>query len=267
MDNDQHIYNPVLLLGRHFLRLLREMGRMALFFATGLMLIGRLPFQFKKIVKQIYFIGTRSMFVVCLTGAFTGMVLGIQGYYSLAKVGSTGFLGPAVAISLIRELGPVLTAVMVTGRAGSAVAAEIGIMRISEQIDALETMDIHPVRFLISPKIAAALISFPILTAIFDLVGIWGGYLTGSVLLDMNPMIYFSRIESSVVMRDITGGFIKSIVFALIVMTICCYQGFTTHLRPAGFGAQGVSNATTTAVVQSFVLILVADYVITSFLL
>jgi len=150
---------------------------------------------------------------------------------------------------------------------GSAVAAEIGIMRISEQIDALETMDIHPVRYLISPKMAAALISFPLLTAMFDLVGIFGGYVTASILLDMNPVIYFTRIESSVEMIDVTGGFIKSVVFALVVITICCYQGYYTHIRTKGFGAEGVSYATTTAVVQSCVLILVTDYVITSFLL
>jgi len=267
MEKTHITQTPMIYLGRRTIQLLQEMGRIAVFFSKGLLFIFFPPFQFSKIVKQVYFIGTKSIFVVCLTGAFTGMVLGIQGYYSLAKFGSTGFLGPAVALSLIRELGPVLAAVMVTGRAGSAVAAEIGIMRISEQIDALETMDIHPIRYLISPKIAAALISFPILTAMFDLVGIFGGYLTASILLDMNPAIYFSRIESSVVMIDVTGGFIKSIVFALVVITICCYQGYFTHIRPKGFGAEGVSYATTTAVVQSCVLILVTDYIITSFLL
>jgi len=261
------IGKPVGLLGRQTVILTQELGRIAMFYTRGLLFIFHYPFQFSKIVRQVYFIGMKSMFVVCLTGAFTGMVLGLQGYYSLAKFGSTGFLGPAVALSLIRELGPVLNAIMVTGRAGSAIAAEIGIMRISEQIDALETMDIDPIRFLISPKIAAALISFPLLTAVFDVVGILGGYLTASILLDMNPVIYFSRIESSVVMEDITGGFIKSIVFAVVVVAICCYQGFFTHIRPKGFGAEGVSYSTTTAVLQSCVLILITDYVLTSFLL
>ena len=261
------IGKPVGLLGRQTVILTQELGRIAIFYTRGLLFIFHLPFQFSKIVRQVYFVGMKSMFVVCLTGAFTGMVLGLQGYYSLAKFGSTGFLGPAVALSLIRELGPVLTAVMVTGRAGSAIAAEIGIMRISEQIDALETMDIDPIRFLISPKIAAALISFPLLTAVFDVLGILGGYLTASILLDMNPVIYFARIESSVVMEDITGGFVKSIVFAVVVVAICCYQGYFTHIRPKGFGAEGVSYSTTTAVVQSCVLILITDYVLTSFLL
>ncbi len=267
MERSGILQNPLIVLGRNAIFLTRELGRIAIFLAQGVAFIFHPPFQFSKILQQVHFIGAKSVFVVCLTGAFTGMVLGIQGYYSLSQFGSTGFLGPAVALSLIRELGPVLTAVMVTGRAGSSVAAEIGIMRISEQIDALETMDINPIRFLISPKIAAALISFPLLTAMFDLVGIFGGYLTASILLDMNPAIYFSRIESSVVMADVSGGFLKSFVFALVVVTICSYQGYFTHTRTKGFGAEGVSNATTTAVVQSCVLILVTDYVLTSFLL
>ena len=209
----------------------------------------------------------KSLMVICLTGAFTGMVLGLQGYYTLVKFGSEGLLGAAVALSLIREMGPVLAAIMVIARAGSAIAAEIGIMRISEQIDALETMDIDPIRFLISPRLAAALISFPLLTAIFDVVGIFGGYLTGSLLLGIDEGIYFSRVESSVEMTDINGGFIKSLVFAVVVTGICTFSGFFTHERRDGFGAKGVSLSTTSAVVTSCVLILVTDYILTSFLL
>ncbi len=258
--------NPVMALGSHTVKLVLELGRTALFFFKGFILIFFLPLQVSKIKQQVYFIGMKSLFVICLTGAFTGMVLGIQGYYALVKYGSGGALGSAVALSLVREMGPVMTAIMVIARAGSAVAAEIGIMRISEQIDALETMDINPIRFLVSPRIAAALICFPLLTALFDVVGIFGGYLTGSVLLGINPGVYFSRVESSVVMSDVTGGFIKSIVFAVVVITICCYEGFYTHHR-AEFGAKGVSLSTTSAVVLSCVLILITDYVLTSFLL
>jgi phospholipid/cholesterol/gamma-HCH transport system permease protein len=258
--------NPISLLGNHTINLVMELGRITLFFFEGFVLIFLLPLQIAKIGQQIFFIGMKSLFVICLTGAFTGMVLGIQGYYALVKYGSAGALGSAVALSLIREMGPVLTAIMIIARAGSAMAAEIGIMRISEQIDALETMDVNPIRFLVSPRIAAALISFPLLTAIFDVVGIFGGYLTGSVLLGINPGLYFSRVESSVVLSDITGGFIKSIVFAVVVITICCYKGYSTHLR-AEFGAKGVSLSTTSAVVLSCVLIFITDYVLTSFLL
>lgn len=253
--------------GRWTIFQIQEIGRIALFMFRGIVFIFSIPFQIFKTVNQVYFIGMKSVFVICLTGAFTGMVLGLQGYYTLVKFGSEGLLGSAVALSLIRELGPVLTAIMITARAGSAMAAEIGIMRISEQIDALETMDINPIRFLFSPRLLAALISFPLLTAIFDVVGIVGGYLSGSLLLGINPGIFFSRVESSVLMKDVTGGFLKSIIFAAVVATICCFQGYYTHTRAEGFGARGVSLATTSAVVISCVLILITDYILTTFLL
>jgi phospholipid/cholesterol/gamma-HCH transport system permease protein len=177
-----------------------------------------------------------------------------------------GVLGSAVALSLIRELGPVLTAVMITARAGSAMAAEMGIMRISEQVDALYTMRIDPVRYLISPRIAASIISFPLLTAFFDLIGIFGGYISGVLLLGTNAGTYFYRVQSSVNMVDIRGGFIKALVFAVIVSTICCFQGYFCHMR-SQYGAKAVGLATISAVVLSCVMILIADYVVTSFLM
>lgn len=259
--------NPVAALGKEAIRILQEFGRLAIFLLRGFIHIFSFPIQVFKILEHIYFIGSKSLLVVCMTGAFTGMVLGFQGYYTLVKFGSEGVLGMAVALTLVRELGPVMTAIMVTGRGGSAMAAEIGIMRISEQIDALETMNINSVRFLFSPRLAAALLSFPLLTALFDAVGIFGGYLTGCVLLGTSPGIYFYRVEYGVQMTDINGGFIKSIFFAVVVVTICCYQGYYTHLRSEGFGAKGVSSATTSAVVLSSVLILATDYVLTSFLM
>ena len=259
--------NAIISLGRLTIFLNQEIGRIVVFFAKGFFFIFTLPFQFSKIIRQVYFIGMTSVFVICLTAIFTGMVLGLQGYYTLVKFGADGLLGAAVALSLIRELGPVLTAIMVIGRAGSAMAAEIGIMRISEQIDALETMNIHPIRFLVTPRIVAALISFPLLTALFDVVGIFGGYLTGSGLLGLSSGIYFGRVESSVVMADVTGGFLKSLIFSVVVVTICCYQGYYTHIRKRGFGAEGVSFSTTSAVVFSCVMVLISDYILTSFLL
>lgn len=259
--------NSLAALGHQILSAMQEMGRVALFFVKGIWHMFSWPWQPNKILQQVYFIGFKSLFVICLTGAFTGMVLGLQGYYTLVKFGSEGMLGTAVALALIREMGPVLAAIMVVARAGSAMSAEIGIMRTSEQIDALVTMDINPVRFLFSPRLAAALISIPLLTALFDVVGILGGYVTGSVLLGINPGIYFSRVESSVEMQDVVGGFIKALCFAALVTTICCYQGYYTHRHKGGFGAKGVSQSTTSAVVLSCVLVLVADYILTSFLL
>lgn len=258
---------PFATLGRVVINTVNEIGGMCIFFFQGFVLIFSSWKQIPKIVHQTYFIGVKSVAVIALIGIFTGMVLGLQGYYTLVKFGSEGMLGAAVALSLIRELGPVLTAIMITGRAGSSISAEIGIMRISEQIDALEVMDINPMSFLISPRIAASLISFPLLTALFDVLGIIGGYLTGVVMLGINSGTYFFRIESSVDLSDITGGFIKSLAFAIIVATVCCFEGFFTHTREGNMGPEGVSNSTTSAVVLSCVLILVFDYILTSFLL
>ena len=246
--------------------LVNNLGAAAIFLIKALVLIfGRK--QFRAIVQQINIIGAKTVNIVALVGFFTGMVMGLQLYYTLVKYGSTGVLGSAVALSIIRELGPVLTAIMITARAGSSMTAEIGIQRNSEQIDALFTMRIDPIGYLISPKIAAAIVSFPILTALFDLIGILGGYISGVVLMGVNEGAYFYRIQSSVEMTDINGGFIKSLVFAVIVSTICCYQGYFTHMRKDSYGARSVSFATTSAVVLSCVSILVADYIVTSFLL
>ena len=258
---------PLRTLGATGLNLLREMGAVFLFFLDGFLLIFSSPKQIPKIIHQVYVIGVKSLFVILLVGLFTGMVLGFQGYYTLVKFGSEGLLGAAVALSLVRELGPVLCAIMVIGRAGSSMAAELGVMRITDQIDALEVMDIRPMSFLVSPRLAASLICFPLLTAIFDVIGIIGGYLTGVALLGINSGVYFYRIDATVDMADIMGGFYKSILFALLVAIVCCYQGFFTHLRRDGAGPEGVSNSTTSAVVLSCVLVLIGDYVMTSFLL
>jgi phospholipid/cholesterol/gamma-HCH transport system permease protein len=223
--------------------------------------------QLFKTVQQIYYIGARSITIIMLVSVFTGMVLGLQSYHALVKFGAQGALGSLVSLSLIMELGPVLTAIMITARAGSAITAEIGIQRISEQIDALHTMRINPLRYLISPKIIAAIISFPLLTAVFDLIGIVGGYISGVVLLGVNAGVYLHSIQAYVELRDVTNGFIKVIVFAVIVSTVCCYQGYFAHMRKDSHGAQAVGLATTSAVVLSCVLILVSDYIVTSLLI
>jgi phospholipid/cholesterol/gamma-HCH transport system permease protein len=257
------LFNPF---GGFAIRLNNDLGAMAIFFARAFARIFH-PKQFVEIINQIYFIGARSASIVMLVGFFTGMVLGLQLYYVMNKFGAVGFLGTAVSLSLIRELGPVLCAIMITARAGSAMTAEIGIQRISEQIDALTTMRIDPLGYLISPRIAAAIISFPILTALFDLVGIFGGYVSGVVLLGGDSGAYLYRIDASVEWIDVRGGFIKSIVFAILVITLCCFQGYFTHMRRDSYGAKSVSLSTTSAVVLSCVMILVSDYVVTSFLL
>jgi conserved hypothetical integral membrane protein len=225
------------------------------------------PKQLSKIVQQLYYIGARSTTIIMLVSVFTGMVLGLQSYHALVKFGAQGAVGTLVALSLIRELGPVLTAIMITARAGSAITAEIGIQRISEQIDALHTMRIDPLRHLISPRISAAIISFPILTTVFDLIGIIGGYISGVMLLGLNSGGYFHSIQANVELKDISDGLIKAIVFAVIVSTVCCYQGYFAHMRRDSHGAKAVGLATTSAVVISCVLILVSDYIVTSLLI
>lgn len=267
MDQQTAQKNPLARLGALALTPVLDLGRMAVFLAETAFYMFTLPIQVRKIMEQVHFIGFKSIFVIVLTGAFTGMVLGLQGYYTLVRFGSEGVLGSMVGLSLIREMGPVLAAFMVIARGGSSIAAELATMRISEQIDALTTMEINPIRFLVTPRLVAGLVSFPLLTAIFDVVGILGGYLTGSVLLGQSSGVYFASVESGVEMIDVTGGFVKSLVFAVLVITICGFRGFNAHLLPAGFGARAVAMATTTSVVLSCVTVLVADYIVTSFLL
>lgn len=240
---------------------LKRAGRMGLFLVKAFFYASTPPHKFFLLLKQIQFIGFQSMLVISLTGAFSGMVLGLQGFYTLNRFGSTALLGPMVALTLIREIGPVFSALMVTGRAGSAMTAEIGIMRISEQIDALELMGLNPFRYLIVPKLLAGIIALPLLTAIFNVVGIFGGYLVGGKLLGVGEGTYFGEMANYVDMKDILGGIYKSLSFGVLITWVCCYKGYYS-----GFGAEGVSKATTQAVVLSSVLILVWDYFMTSVL-
>ncbi len=255
------------LVGRTSIDILGSMGSLFLFLLISLQQSFSTPHLFSKCREQMYNIGSKSLFLILLIGIFCGMVLGLQGYYTLVKFGSTGMLGAAVALTLIRELGPVLTAIMLTGRAGSAMTAEIGVMRISDQIDALEVMDIQPIGYLATPRLLAGLMVFPLLTAIFNVIGIIGGYLTGVLMLGINEGAYFYQIQSAVTLSDVVGGFLKAITFGIIVITVCCHQGYYAHLRQDSVGPAAVGNATTSAVVLASSLILVADYVLTSFLL
>ena len=252
---------PVRKLGRNTLSAVRNAGKMGLFLVRGVVFLFIPPLKVQRVLKQIRFVGFDSLLVILLTGTFTGMVLGFQGFYALERVGSSAFLGPMVALSLLRELGPVITALMVTGRAGSAMAAEIGIMRIGEQIDALELMGLNPFRYLIVPNLVAGLLCLPLLTGFFNIVGIFGGYLVGVKLLGVGGGSYFGEMADYVRMKDVTAGLYKSFSFGGLIAWVCCYKGYYT-----GFGAEGVSKATTQAVVLSSVLILVWDYFMTSVL-
>lgn len=252
-------------LGAIILTILARMGLMGIFLTKALLFCFVPPIKIARLIKQVHFIGFQSVLVIFLTGSFTGMVLSLQGFYTLSRFGYEAFLGPMVALSLIKEMGPVISGLMVTGRAGSAVTAEIGIMRISDQVDALKLMGLNPYRYLVVPNVLAAVISLPLLTAIFDVVGILGGYMIGVKLLGMGAGTYFGEMTSYVDMSDILEGLYKSLSFGLIIAWISCYKGYYTGIH-TGFGAEGVSKATTQAVVFSSVLILIWDYFMTSIL-
>ena len=249
-------------IGRSTLHNLSEMGKMFLFLFSSILWLFYPPAQVHLIIQHMKSIGVDSLMVVLLSGLFTGMVLGLQGYYSLSKFQAETWLGSVVALGLIRELGPVLSGFMVTGRTGSAMAAELGTMRVTEQIDALYSMAINPIKYLVSPRIIAGLIAMPLLTALFNVVGIFGAYMIGVGLLDVSSGSYISGMEKSVVFQDVFSGFLKSISNGLIITWTCCYKGFNAPPM-----ATGVSRATTESVVLSFVLILVWDYFLTSILL
>lgn len=265
-DKARQSFLPMLLPGGTIQAVLDELGGMFLFLLESLALMFAGWGQFAKTVRQVYFIGVQSVSVIALIGLFSGMVMGMQLYFALSVFGADGFLGTGVALSMVRELAPVFTAIMLTGRAGSAMTAEIGVMRISEQIDALTIMDINPMRYMVAPKMAASLISFPILTAFFNLIALWGGWLTGVKLLGANEGVYWSRVTDALDWSDIQGGFIKALVFGVLVCTICCFEGYWTHTRSGHAGPEGVSQSTTNAVVKSCVVILASDYILTSLL-
>ncbi len=260
------VSGPFAAFGRSAIRWIADSGAAVIFFLLASLKIFRLK-QFSKIVQQVYSIGARSCPIILLVGLFTGMVLGLQISSALVRVGAQGYLGSIVALSLVRELGPVLAAIMIAARAGSAITAEIGIQRISEQVDALATMRIDPLRYLVSPRIAAAIISFPVLTALFDLIGIVGGYVSGVMIMGANSGTYVFRVQSSLELEDLVHGLIKAVVFAVVVSTVCCFQGYFAHMRTDSHGAKAVGLSTTSAVVLSCVLILLSDYVVTSLLL
>jgi phospholipid/cholesterol/gamma-HCH transport system permease protein len=252
---------PFEAIGRHAIDVVESLGRFGAFFGVAVAVLFTPPFKLGTFIGRIHYIGFNSLLIILLTGTFTGMVLGLQIFFTLSRFGSEAYLGPAVALSIIRELGPVLSALMVTGRAGSALTAEIGIMRITEQIDALTVMALNPTRYLVVPSILAGLVTFPMMTALFDVVGIFGGYLVGVQLLGLSAGTYFGEMKTFVDMKDVMTGFWKSVSFGVIVTWVATYKGF--HV---GHGAEGVARATTQSVVLASVLILVWDYFLGSVL-
>jgi len=253
-------------LGREMLVFVSRLGDFASFVAASLRgVVGtrRLP---QRILRAVYEQGALCLPVILIVGAFTGLVLGLQGYHVLNRFGSEGLLGALVSLSLIREMAPVLAALMLVGQAGSALAAELGIQRNSEQIVALETMGIGAHGYLVAPRLLAAVFVFPLQTALFAVVGLWGGSVSGSLLLGVESGIYWSGVERAVEPSDVRECLVKACTFGLLTTAICAYHGFNAHRCSSATGARAVSASTTRAVVHSSIVVLAADYVITSFL-
>lgn len=236
-----------------------EMGKILLLFISIVSWMVRPPLKLRLIFKQLEFVGVKSIFVVVLTGTFTGMVLALQSYYGFRLFSAESLVGSTVALSMTRELGPVLTSLMVTARAGSAMAAELGTMRVTEQIDALYVMAANPVKHLIVPRVVAGVIMLPVLTIVSDFMGILGGYFVGVMVLNINEGVFIKNITRYVDLGDLYNGLTKAAVFGLILSLIGCYKGFNTT-----GGAEGVGKATTEAVVLSSITILVSDYFLTA---
>jgi phospholipid/cholesterol/gamma-HCH transport system permease protein len=251
---------PVLApIGRAVLALFAVAGRLALFGATALLHCARPPFYARLAGRQMIEIGYFSLPVVGLTAIFTGMVLALQSHSGFARFNAESAVATVVVLSVTRELGPVLAGLMVAGRIGAAIAAEIGTMRVTEQIDALTTLSTNPYKYLVVPRLVAATLMLPLLVLIADIIGVFGGYLVGIYRLDFNPANYIKLTWQYLETIDVVSGLVKAAAFGFIVALMGCYHGF--HSRG---GAQGVGAATTNAVVSASVLILAANYLLTA---
>lgn len=248
-------------IGAYTITLLNTFGEVSIFLIRVIFAFVTTKLKLHKLFEQMKAIGVDSLSIVLLTGISTGGVLALQTYSGFKRFGGEEFLGPVVALSMIRELGPVLTGLMVTGRVGSSIAAELGTMQITEQIDALKTLCINVFQFLMVPRVLGAAIILPFLTLFSMICGIGGGYCVYVHVLHLNGEQYISGIRTFVEMSDITGGLIKAIFFGLILSWIGCYKGFNTR-----GGAKGVGNATTQSVVTSSIMILIANYFLTALL-
>lgn len=248
-------------IGHVFLEFLLSTGRITLFLITSLVQGIRPPYYFRQILRQFLEIGFLSLPVVGLTALFTGMVLALQSYTGFSRFNAENAIASVVVLSITRELGPVLAGLMVAGRIGAAMAAEIGTMRVTEQIDALVTLSTNPQKYLIAPRLLAGITMLPLLVIVADIIGVFGGYIVSVYRLDFNPATYLKQTFDFMEIGDVTSGLIKAGVFGFIIALMGCYHGFNSK-----GGAQGVGKATTYAVVSSSILILLANYLLTSLL-
>ncbi len=239
--------------------LFTETGRVTIFLIESVRLIFTKPYRYEEFIKHMEFVANKSILIIILTGAFTGMALSYQIYMGFNLVNATNLVGPTVALGITRELGPVLTGLIVAARAGGAMAARIGTMRVSEQIDALEVMGIDPQQYLVAPRILAAFISMPLLCGVFDFIAMAGAHTLCVRLLGLEEAIFWDKIQVWLNPRDINEGLLKSALFGIIFALICTHRGYHTK-----GGAKGVGEATNTGVVYSMVMIIVANFFMTN---
>lgn len=249
-------------IGKIVLEIVHMAGKMSILFYETTKGIFKPPFRFRLFVKQIEFIGYKSIPIIILTGIFTGMVFSLQSYKGLNNFGSGEMTSGLIAMAMILELGPVLTGIMVAARAGSAMTAELGTMKVTEQIDALDAMAVDPVHYLAVPRMLAGMFSMPLLNAICIIFGIIGGYIVIVNMMGISSSIYFENMVLYTNIHDIIDSLIKSFVFGIIVVIVSCYNGFN-----ASTGAEGVGKATNVSVVESSVLVCMFDYILTSVLI
>ena len=258
----EKLINSLRWLGATVTSRIRRLGFASRFFIATLLYSGTAFRRFHLIIREIYFTGVQSMIIILVSGLFVGMVLGLQGYETLQRFGSASALGTLVALTLVRELGPVVAALLFASRAGSAITAEIGLMKATEQLSAMEMMAVNPIARVVAPRFWAGVISMPLLAALFSALGVFGGYLIGVQLIGVDAGTFWSQMQASVDVRgDIVNGIIKSAVFGVIVTWIAVFEGY--DCEPT---AEGVSGATTRTVVTSSLAILAADFVLTAFM-
>jgi phospholipid/cholesterol/gamma-HCH transport system permease protein len=234
-------------------------GSLALLFAQTIGGSFLRPLRWRMVIQEIWKIGVQSWFIVSVSSLFIGMVLAFQSAYQMQKLSAEIYIAGLVALSVVREIGPVITALIVAGRVGSAIAAELGTMKVTEQIDALMTLAADPVRFLVVPRFIAMLVALPLLTLWADAVGILGGFLIGTVKLNILPSLYWKMTTLPLMFKDLFSGLLKALIFAMIICIVSCFEGFRTE-----GGAEGVGRSTTVAVVTSFILIIAADCLCTA---
>lgn len=254
----EFLLNSCAAIGHSLLNIMNSLGRILLFAGQAILNIFTPPVFFRHILKQFIDIGYYSLPVVGMTALFTGMVLALQSYTGFTRFNAEGAIASVVVLSVTRELAPVLAGLMVAGRVGAAIAAEIGTMRVTEQIDALTTLSVNPVKYLVVPRMVAGTLTLPILVLIGDIIGVFGGYLVSVHMLDFSPGSYLTQTWDVLETMDVVSGLAKAAAFGFLVTLMGCYHGYHSER-----GAQGVGAATTNAVVSSSIMILIFNYILT----